>query len=312
MKPHEKRSLTTENTGKKSGTTNSHNSTTKRTEAGKHFDNSASQTKQSTSYLTGLDLHNSHSTTPDRIKIRRFHEKMKKGSVFESRVELADRRKYFDPHYVAEHATFIYEHCLNTEHSSLPSPTYLAQQTDINASMREILIDWLIEVHLKFKLLPETLYLTVNLIDRYLEKRNILRNKLQLVGVTAMLIASKYEEIYPPIVTDFVYITDNAYDKSEILEMEESMLKHLEFSVHFTSPYRFLERFFYLKGSSETERFAAQFLVEGCLIHYPMLKYNSSVLAAGALYLASKLCYSPEPWSKQLAQVTHLQEATLR
>ena len=79
-----------------------------------------------------------------------------------------------------------------------------------------------------------------------------------------------------------------------------------------TSPYRFLERFFYLKGSSETERFAAQFLVEGCLIHYPMLKYNSSVLAAGALYLASKLCYSPEPWSKQLAQVTHLQEATLR
>ena len=237
---------------------------------------------------------------------------MKRGGVFESRVELADRRKFFDPHYVAEHASFIYEHCLNTEHASLPSPTYLAQQTDINASMREILIDWLIEVHLKFKLLPETLYLTVNLIDRYLERRNILRNKLQLVGVTAMLIASKYEEIYPPIVTDFVYITDNAYDKSEILEMEESMLKHLEFSIHFTSPYRFLERFFYLKSSNERERFAAQFLVEACLIHYPMLKYNSSVLAAGALYLASKLCSSPDPWSRDLAQVTHLQEATLR
>ena len=115
-----------------------------------------------------------------------------------------------------------------------------------------------------------------------------------------------------PIVTDFVYITDNAYAKSEILEMEESMLKNLEFSIHYTSPYRFLERFFYLKGSDENERFAAQFLVEGCLIHYPMLKYNSSVLAAGALYLASKLCHAPEPWSKQLAQVTHLQEATLR
>ena len=89
----------------------------------------------------------------------------------------------------------------------------MSAQTDINASMREILVDWLIEVHLKFKLLPETLYLTVNLIDRYLEKQNVLRNKLQLVGVTAMLIASKYEEISPPIVTDFVYITDNAYDK---------------------------------------------------------------------------------------------------
>jgi len=87
--------------------------------------------------------------------------------------------------------------------------------------MREILVDWLVEVHLKFKLLQETLYLTVNIIDRFLEKENVMRNKLQLVGVTAMLIASKYEEIYPPIVTDFVYITDNAYSKKEILEMEE-------------------------------------------------------------------------------------------
>lgn len=160
---------------------------------------------------------------------------MKKGGVFEARVEQVDRKKYFDPHYVAEHATHIYEHCLDTEDYTLPNPKYMAHQTDINASMREILVDWLIEVHLKFKLLPETLYLTVNLIDRYLDKQMVLRNKLQLVGVTAMLIASKYEEIYPPIVTDFVYITDNAYTKQEILEMEESMLTKLEFGIHFTS-----------------------------------------------------------------------------
>lgn len=127
-----------------------------------------------------------------------------------------------------------------------------------------------------------------------------------------MLIASKYEEIYPPIVTDFVYITDNAYSKSEILEMEMSILTNLEFSIHFTSQYRFLERYFYLKDATENERFFAQFLVEGCLINYNMLKYSCSVLAASALYLASKLCYSKEPWSKYLAQVTHLQETTLR
>jgi hypothetical protein len=86
--------------------------------------------------------------------------------------------------------------------------------------MRAILIDWLIEVHLKFKLLPETLFLTVNLIDRFLEKAVIQRTKLQLVGVTSMLIASKYEEIYAPEVRDFVYITDKAYSKEEILKME--------------------------------------------------------------------------------------------
>ena len=90
--------------------------------------------------------------------------------------------------------------------------------------MRSILIDWLVEVHLKFKLVPESLYLTINLIDRFLEREQVNRQKLQLVGVTAMLIACKYEEIYPPIIKDFVYITDNAYTKEEILEMERKML----------------------------------------------------------------------------------------
>ncbi len=92
----------------------------------------------------------------------------------------------------------------------------MTRQLDINEKMRAILVDWIIEVHLKFKLLPETLFLTISLIDRYLERVQIKRNNLQLVGVTAMLIASKYEEIYAPEVRDFVYITDNAYTKEEI------------------------------------------------------------------------------------------------
>lgn len=83
--------------------------------------------------------------------------------------------------------------------------------------MRGILVDWIIEVHLKFKLLPETLFLTVSLIDRYLEMTQIMRTQLQLVAVSAMLIASKYEEIYAPEVRDFVFITDNAYTREEIL-----------------------------------------------------------------------------------------------
>ena len=79
-----------------------------------------------------------------------------------------------------------------------------------------LIVDWLVEVHLKFKLVPETLYLTVNLIDRYLVKTEVSRPKLQLVGVTALLIASKYEEIYPPELRDLVYICDRAYSKLEV------------------------------------------------------------------------------------------------
>ena len=82
--------------------------------------------------------------------------------------------------------------------------------------MRSILVDWLVEVHLKFKLLPETLYLTVGIIDRYLAKREVTRPKLQLVGVTALLLASKYEEIYPPEIHDLVYICDRAFSKDEV------------------------------------------------------------------------------------------------
>ena len=133
-----------------------------------------------------------------------------------------------DPQTCAEYAADIY-HWLRASESdqgnnNVVSHTYMQRQEDINERMRSILIDWLVEVHLKFKLVPESLYLTVNLIDRYLDKEQVNRQKLQLVGVTAMLIACKYEEIYPPIVKDFVYITDNAYTKEEILEQERKML----------------------------------------------------------------------------------------
>ena len=79
--------------------------------------------------------------------------------------------------------------------------------------MRAILVDWIISVHSKFKLLPETLYLTINLIDRYFSMFNVAKNDVQLVGVAALLSSTKYEEIYPPTVKDFIYLTDNTYSR---------------------------------------------------------------------------------------------------
>lgn len=80
--------------------------------------------------------------------------------------------------------------------------------------MRAILVDWIIKVHMKFKLLPETLFLTVNLVDRYLSVvMGIKKEEIQLVGVAALMIAAKYEEIYPPILKDFIYVTKNAFNK---------------------------------------------------------------------------------------------------
>lgn len=96
-------------------------------------------------------------------------------------------------------------------------PIYMeSTQSQINEKMRAILVDWLVEVHMKFKLVPETLFLTINLIDRYLERSEIARPNLQLLGVSCLMIASKYEEIYPPSVVDLVYICDNAYTKTNV------------------------------------------------------------------------------------------------
>lgn len=109
--------------------------------------------------------------------------------------------------------------------------------------MRSILIDWIIEVHFQFKLKTESLFLTVNLIDRYLEKAPVSKENLQLVGVSAMLIACKYEEIWPPLIKDYIYMCDNAYDKEQIINQEMSMLTELDFNVDFVSANSFLHRF---------------------------------------------------------------------
>lgn len=172
----------------------------------------------------------------------------------------------------------------------------MTQQNDVNEKMRAILIDWLIEVHLKFKLVPETMYVTVNLIDRFLAKKSIPRNKLQLVGVTAMFCASKYEEIYAPEVRDFVYISDKAYSREEILKMEGTLLGVLNFNVTAPSPYAFLKRFVkvagFLRPEESREERLCSYLVELTLQEYRMLKYLPSVIAASAVCLAQKMLRS--------------------
>lgn len=117
----------------------------------------------------------------------------------------------------------------NLECSNRPKPTYMKKQIDITSSMRSILIDWLVEVCEEYKLNLETLYLAVNFTDRFLSQMSVLRGKLQLVGTASMYIAAKYEEITPPDVNEFVYITDDTYTKKQVLRMEHLLLKVLDF-----------------------------------------------------------------------------------
>merc|ERR1712226_771559 len=111
---------------------------------------------------------------------------------------------------------------------------------------------------------------TVNLIDRFLSLRAVSRTKLQLVGCTAMLIASKYEEIYAPEVRDFVYISDKAYTRDQILEMEKVMLNVLHFNLSVPTQYTFLSRYFKAAGADKQTEVCAFFLLELCMPDYGM------------------------------------------
>lgn len=164
----------------------------------------------------------------------------------------------------------------------------------MNEQCRAILIDWLINIHGKFKLLPETLFITINLIDRYLSVVRIEKDVTQLVGVAALLIATKYEEIYPPTVKDFIYVTKNAYKRSEILDMERNILFTLEFQIQETSSYRFLERYSKVARADSVVFFLSQYLIELALLDSKMNQYPPSMLASAALYVAMRVTITAE------------------
>ena len=190
------------------------------------------------------------------------------------------------PQNVDEYFDEICTELYANEEKYLPEHNYMAKQKDINHRMRAILIDWLIDVHLKYKMVPQTMYIAVNLIDRFLSMNETTRVKLQLVGVTSMFIASKYEEIYPPELKDFVYITDNAYVKSEVLEMESKMLGSLNFDITFPTQWSFLQIFRKKLDLDQKTFNYAWFLMELSLINYKMLKFKMSQIAASAIYIA--------------------------
>ncbi|KAL5856268.1 hypothetical protein ACOSQ4_006070 [Xanthoceras sorbifolium] len=216
-----------------------------------------------------------------------------------------------DPLAVVEYVDDIYAHYWKTEISSCVSPSYMDNQSDINEKMRAILVDWLIEVHYKFKLMDETLFLTINIVDRFLEQQSVVRKKLQLVGVTAMLLACKYEEVSVPIVEDFVLISDKAYTRKQVLDMEKLMVNTLQFNMSVPTPYVFMRRFLKAAQSDKKLECLSFFIIELCLVEYEMLKFPPSLLAAAAIYTAQCSLYQFKQWSKNSEWHTNYSEAEL-
>lgn len=217
-----------------------------------------------------------------------------------------------DPLAVVEYVDDIYAYYRETEVSSCVSPNYMDRQFDINEKMRAILIDWLTEVHYKFELMDETLFLTINLIDRFLDRCTVIRKKLQLVGMTAMLLACKYEEVSVPLVDDFVLISDKAYTRKDVLDMEKLMVNTLQFNMSVPTQYVFMRRFLKAAQFDKKLEFLSFFLIELCLVEYEMLKFQPSLLAAAAIYTAQCSLCRYKNWTKTSEWQTKYSEDQLQ
>ncbi|KAE8667600.1 G2/mitotic-specific cyclin S13-6 [Hibiscus syriacus] len=209
-----------------------------------------------------------------------------------------------------EYVEDIYKFYKSVENESRPSD-YMHLQTDINEKMRSILVDWLIDVHQKFELSPEALYLTINLIDRFLSVKVVPRIELQLLGMSAMLIATKYEEIWPPEVNDLVCIADRAYTHEQILLMEKTILGRLEWTVTVPTHYVFLSRFIKASIPDPKTESMVYFLAELGIMHYETIRFCPSMVAASAVYAARCALNKTPTWTDTLKFHTGYSESQL-
>ncbi|EJD05387.1 uncharacterized protein FOMMEDRAFT_138869 [Fomitiporia mediterranea MF3/22] len=215
-----------------------------------------------------------------------------------------------DPLMVAEYVADIFDYLKALEQTTMPNPNYMENQKELAWKMRGILMDWLIQVHSRFKLLPETLFLCVNLIDRFLSARVVSLAKLQLVGVTCMFVAAKVEETVAPSVTNFVYCADSSYSEQEILQAEKYILKTIDWNMSYPCPLNFLRRISKADDYNVQVRTIGKYLTEiGCL-EWRLIAAPPSLLAAASMWLARLVLDCPD-WTPNLRHYSSYPEEAL-
>uniref|UniRef100_A0A8C0Z2Y8 G2/mitotic-specific cyclin-B1 n=2 Tax=Canis lupus familiaris TaxID=9615 RepID=A0A8C0Z2Y8_CANLF len=214
-----------------------------------------------------------------------------------------------DPNLCSEYVKDTYAYLRQLEEEQAVKPKYLLGR-EVTGNMRAILIDWLLQVQKKFRLLQETMYMTVSIIDRFMQNNCVPKKMLQLVGVTAMFIASKYEEMYPPEIGDFAFVTDNTYTKHQIRQMEMKILRSLNFGLGRPLPLHFLRRASKIGEVDVEQHTLAKYLMELSMLDYDMVHFPPSQIAAGAFCLALKILDNGE-WTPTLQHYLSYTEESL-
>jgi len=258
--------------------------------------------------LEKKEIKNSQKNTENKEKTIKIKEEKKNNKKEDNNNNDVDsdenevKIKYFDISNInnvqipKEYINIIYYNLLKEEEKGIkpmPDYTYMSRQNEINEKMRSILVDWIIDVHFKFGFTDETLFMTISIIDRYLSICQITRTNFQLLGITALMIACKHEEIDLPKIDDFIYITDNAYVKDEVVKMEEDVLSKLNFSFLYPSPIKFFEYLSLHFKFEKKHHMMGKYLMESFLLDVKNGKYKPSIISCACAYIVMKFFKMP-------------------
>ena len=280
------------------------NTSTNKVNKSKNNSKNSSKDKNNSKQNQKTKMINKSKTKEIKIKIQKQDENKKYIKLKEKEinnliknVDILEYKNYINIEHITnnqipkEYLNIIYKNLLKEEKEGIdPKPiyNYMNDQNEINEQMRSILIDWIIDVHYKFGFTDETLFMTVLIIDRYSTIRQISRLRLQLLGITALMISCKHEEIDLPKIDDFLYITDNAYTKQEMVKMENDILRALNFSLLFPSPIKFFEYLSVNFNFSKKLHYMGKYLMETFLIDIKNIKYKASVISCACAYIVMK------------------------
>lgn len=260
--------------------------------------NQATATKPEPSEISKMDI--SEQDITDDIQ----DEHMKSTHIID-----IDENDHDNPLFVADYVKDIYNYLMQLENTFRIECNFM-ENKKVTSKMRAVLVDWLIQVHSKFHFLPETLYLCVQILDTYLQAHDVVKEQLQLVGVTAMLLAAKYEEQYPPAIDDFVYMTDNTYSKADIRRMEIKIIHGINFMFGKPICLTFLRRFSKAGQADPKQHTLAKFIMELCLHDSEFSSFDPSYMAACSLCLSFKLL-SGADWNDTLVHYSTYKYQTL-
>jgi hypothetical protein len=244
-----------------------------------------------------------------RDRIDQYKRSIKKN------MPLCDQLDMRDPQMIAEFAQEVFLSMIEKEDQYRIDHEYIKKvQAEVKDTSRGFLVEWIIDVHRKFRLMPETLFVTISIIDRYLQLVQIKKAQLHLLGVTALLIATKYEEIYPPELKDLLSVSENKFSREEVLKLENHILSTLEFNFFSSTTYRFLERYKKISNTASDDQifYFAQYLIEIALLDSFLLKHKQSEIAAAAFILSAKNIKKINAWNTEMEKCTGLKEKDLR